>query len=588
MRISYDPVDQNAAYLFKRGENVRSYELFGPHRKGKDMTFTLFAPRAHRVELASAYDDWQGIEMRRDETTGLFTVTVDMPLYTPYKYKIYGEDGLHWKADPFAFSSESIPGTASIALPLEDIPVGEILASPLQAIYEVHLGSWMRDGDRFLNYRELAHKLIDYVKDLHFSHVELLPIMEHPYDGSWGYQITGFFSVTGRYGTAEDFAYFVDYAHKNGIGVILDWTPAHFCKDEQGLRYLDGTPTYESDEAYYAENRIWDTMAFDYTKGHVQSFLFSSANFFCRYGIDGIRVDAVSYMLYKGFGERDTDTKNPDNHRSDTIYFLKELLARLHAEHPGLLMIAEESEDYRGLTKPLSEGGLGFDRKWNMGWMHDILDYMEMDPIYRQYHHDALTFPIMYSFNEKYILPFSHDEVVHGKKSLLDKMYGGYEEKFQQLRLLYLYMMAHPGEKLLFMGQEFGQFREWVDNEPLDWFLLDYDSHRSLRDYFKALMAVYRTNEALSNPREGFDGFRWDLVNAADISTIAFSRIGENQEIMAVMNFTPVGRNVRIAAKGDWRILFSTHMKEGAISNKDGYIDIQTDGYEGIYLLKEV
>ncbi|MDY3118957.1 MAG: 1,4-alpha-glucan branching protein GlgB [Peptoniphilus sp.] len=588
MDYTYDAPDRVAAYLYRRGESAEGYALFGPHRRENGISFTLYAPRALRVELAAKSNGWRGMPMKRDEETGLYQITARVPEGDLYKFKVYGADGCHWKADPYAFSSEKIPGTASVAIPLEAIAPGEILAPPLRAIYECHLGSWMRteDGD-FLTYRELAHKLIDYVKEMNFSHVELLPIMEHPYDGSWGYQATGFFSVTGRYGSPEDFRYFIRRAHEKGIGVILDWPCAHFCKDAHGLRYFDGTPTYESANPYFAENRIWDTMAFDFTKPHVRSFLYSSADYFARLGVDGIRVDAVSYMLYKGFGEGDTDTKDPANVREDSVYFLRELVGRIKARHPKFFMIAEESEDYPGLTAAQEAGGMGFDRKWNMGWMHDTLAYMEMDPVYRKYHHDALTFPIMYAFNERYILPFSHDEVVHGKKSLIGKMFGAYEEKFAQLRLLYLYMVAQPGEKLLFMGQEFGQFKEWVDHESLEWFLLNYDSHRSLQQYVAALLAFYNDHEALSNPKDGYDGFRWIAAEEREASSIVFSRIAEEEEILVACNFTPAEVTLSLPVKGKYRRLFDTHMKGGEIRDGEGYVSITLSAYEGSYFLKK-
>lgn len=587
MKYTYDDVDDVAAYLFHCGENAESYGLFGPHRRDGGISFTLYAPRAEEVEFAAASNDWQGLPMKRDTATGLFQITADVPEGDSYKFKILGPNGWTWKADPFAFSSEKIPGTASVAVPLEAIPEGEILAPPLYSVYECHLGSWMRsEDDDFLNYRELAHKLIDYVKEMNFSHVELLPIMEHPYDGSWGYQVTGFFSVTGRYGSPQDFAYFIRYAHEQGIGVILDWPCAHFCKDEQGLRYFDGTPTYESDAPHFAENRIWDTMAFDFTKPHVRSFLYSSADYFARLGIDGIRVDAVSYMLYKGFGEEATDTKDPANVREESLYFLKELVGRIKARHPKLLMIAEESEDFPGLTAPQASGGVGFDRKWNMGWMHDTLKYMEMDPVYRKYHHDALTFPMVYAFNERYILPFSHDEVVHGKKSMLNKMYGSYEEKFAQLRLLYLYMVAQPGEKLLFMGQEFGQFKEWVDHEELEWFLLNYDSHKSLKEFVQSLLKIHREHPALSRPLPAYEGFKWQAVDKKETSSIAFSRIAKEEEILVACNFTPAETTLRLPLDGTYLRLFDTHMKKEDLTAKDGYLLIKLSPYEGSYFIK--
>ena len=473
-----------------------------------------------------------------------------------YKYAVTGADGQTvLKADPFAAHCETGPATASKVWSLEGYvwhdrsylrrrAERDVYRAPM-SIYEVHLGSWRRPETGLPWYRSVADELADYCREMHYTHVELLPVTEYPYDGSWGYQVTGYYAPTSRYGTPQDFMYFVDKLHRAGIGVIMDWVPAHFPKDAHGLARFDGTRLYECEEARMAEHPEWGTLIFDYAMPEVQSFLISSAMlFFDRYHIDGIRVDAVSSMLYLNYARRDgewTPNRDGGNINLGAVAFLQKLNTTLLTAWPGCMTIAEESSAYPGVTKPPYDGGLGFSFKWDMGFMHDTLDYLELDPYFRKYHHDKLTFSMMYAFSENFILAFSHDEVVHGKKSMLDKMYGTYEQKFAALRALYGYQFAHPGKKLTFMGSEFGQFIEWNYKQGLDWLLLDYPMHKAMQRWCSALNACYHSSRALWDIDDGWDGFTWLNVDDAERSAIAFLRAARNgRRVVCVCNFTPV------------------------------------------------
>ena len=493
-----------------------------------------------------------------------------------YKYHIVGADGVTAvKADPYASHSEVPPGTASKVWDTGGYEWGDeewmtrrretdILHSPV-SIYEVHLGSWRRkEGYAYPSIREIAGELIDYIKKTGFTHVELMPINEFPFDGSWGYQVTGFFAVTSRYGTPQDFMYFVDELHRAGIGVIVDWVPAHFPRDAHGLAHFDGTWLYEHANPMRREHPEWGTYEFNYSRFEVVSFLISSAvNLIELYHIDGIRVDAVSSILYLDYGRDQGSITNRDGGNVDyeAVDFLKNLNAAVLGPNPGVVTIAEESTAYPLVTMPPQDGGLGFTFKWNMGFMHDTLDYMMSDPYFRHGAHDKMTFSMYYAFSENFILPYSHDEVVHGKKSLIDKMHGDYDAKFSALKLLYSWQFGHPGKKLLFMGCEFAQFIEWDYKKELDWFLLEYDSHRNVLDYICALNELYKEHPALYSIDDDWEGFEWLCVDDRKNSVFAFMRSGGYEHIICIYNFSVEdfsGYDLALPEKGKLRLLLSS------------------------------
>jgi len=477
-----------------------------------------------------------------------------------YKYEIKTRNNeLYLKADPYAFYSELRPGTASVVYDLDkykwnddawmkERDSGNFFDKPV-SIYEVHLGSWARvveEENRFLTYTEFAHKLVDYVKEMGYTHIELLPITEHPYDGSWGYQVTGYYSLTSRYGKPEEFMYFVDKCHQEGIGVIIDWVPAHFPKDGHGLARFDGTALYEHCDPRQGEHPDWGTLIFNYGRHEVRNFLVANALFwFEKYHIDGLRVDAVASMLYLDYGKKPGEwlpNKWGGKENVEAIEFLRRLNTTVFRYFPGVMMIAEESTSWALVSRPPYVGGLGFSFKWNMGWMNDYLRYISMDPIYRKYHHNYLTFSMMYAYSENFILVLSHDEVVHGKGSMINKMPGDYWQKFAGLRVSYGFMYGHPGKKLLFMGGEFGQFIEWNYKQSLDWHLLDYEMHRKLQKYVKDLNMLYRSEKALYELDFSKEGFEWIDCSDADHGVVSFIRRGRNKEdvLIFVCNFTPV------------------------------------------------
>ncbi|SHI48299.1 1,4-alpha-glucan branching protein GlgB [Propionispora hippei] len=578
-------------YLFHEGSNFRSYQLLGAHLVEEDgvsgVRFAVWAPNAKEVRVVGDFNVWNGIYhvMQRVPQSGVWELFV--PGLTKgdlYKFEIHTySDSSFLKADPYAFFSQLRPDTASVVYNLNEYAwqdeawqkakrENQILEKPV-VIYEVHLGSWRRTLENdWMTYHDIADQLVDYVVDMGYTHIELLPVAEHPLDASWGYQATGYYSVTSRYGRPEDFMYLIDLCHQRGIGVILDWVPGHFCKDSHGLRLFDGTCLYESDNPQRSENWEWGTCNFDFGRPEVNSFLISNALFWLdEYHIDGLRVDAVANMLYLNYGKKEGEW-SPNQYGEDGNLDAMQLLRRanqvIFANHPGVLMIAEESTSWPMITWPTDKGGMGFNFKWNMGWMNDMLRYMTLDPLSRKWHHSLVTFSLMYAFSENFILPLSHDEVVHLKKSLLDKMPGDYWQKFANLRAFYGYWMSHPGKKLLFMGGEFGQFVEWRDRYSLDWHLLEHDKHRQLQDYVRDLNHLYQTEKALWEIDFKWNGFQWIDCNDASQSVISFIRRGKDPEdfLIIVCNFTPVVREdyrIGVPSEGIYREIFN--------SDREGY-----------------
>ncbi len=563
------------AYYFHQGTATRAYEYLGAHRieekEGKYVyAFRTFAYRANSIELAGDFNSWGGEPLTRISESGIWELLYesDIPIEgMRYKYRVFSDDRVTLKADPFAQYSEWGTHTASIVWGNEPFEwqdkkwldnrsalfkkKGGFYRAPMN-IYEVHLASFKtRDGkstvsgDAYLNYRELAAELKSYLLDMGYTHIELMPIMEHPYDGSWGYQTTGYFAPTSRFGNPDDFRFFVDTMHRAGIGVILDWVPAHFPKDEHGLFEFDGHRMYEYQGDDRVENKNWGTRYFDVGRPEVQSFLISNALFWFReYHIDGLRADAVASMLYLDYDKKAGEwlpNQFGGNENIEAVEFWKKLNRTVFAEFSDVLMIAEESTAWPMVTAPVDAGGLGFSFKWNMGWANDLFDYVQTDPYFRAGKHSDLTFSLMYAFGENYILPVSHDEVAHGKKSLLDKMYGGYDDKFAGVRVFLGYMMTHPGKKMLFMGSEFGQFREWDHENQLEWFLSDFEAHEKLKNYVRALNHYYLYSGALWERDFSPNGFEWIYADRKDDNLISFKRIGDgDREIICIMNFSPV------------------------------------------------
>ncbi len=574
-------------YLFHEGNHFHSYRVLGahPHEENgiKGVRFSLWSPNAREVRVVGNFNHWQGYShsMSRVGESGVWSLFIPgLGAGELYKYEIYTHEGeVLLKSDPYAFYSEKRPETASIVYSLEgyewqDMEWQRSKSEPVynrpMFIYEVHLGSWKRKaGGDYYTYRELAGDLVDYVVDMGFTHVELLPLTEHPYDDSWGYQATGYFSVTSRYGTPHDFMYFVDCCHQKGIGVILDWVPGHFCRDAHGLRRFDGSPLFEYQDFLKGENFQWGTMNFDLGRPEVQSFLISNAVFWMEiFHIDGLRVDAVASMLYLDHAKEPGQwTPNIYGGREnlEAIVFLRKLNENVFRLFPHVLMMAEESSDWPLVSAPTYVGGLGFNFKWNMGWMNDTLKYMEQDPINRKWHHNLLTFSFWYAFTENFVLPLSHDEVVHCKNSLLEKMPGDYWQKFANVRLLYGYMLGHPGKKLLFMGGDIGQFIEWRSGAGLDWNLLGYDMHRNLNRFLRDLTHFYRRENALWEIDYSHDGFEWIDPHDYRQSVISFIRRGKGSRdfVIIICNFTPVmyeGYRVGVPVPGDYREVFNSDL----------------------------
>ena len=582
-----------AEYLFHEGTNYHSHKYLGSFLNGDKCIFRVWAPNAVKVFVTGEFCSWypHTHEMKLINDKGVFEVELSgIKQYDAYKYVIVTKSGTElWKADPYAKHAETRPLTASkvYSLPYYEWKDSKWMKNrevphhcPMN-IYEVHLGSWKHHEDgRELSYRELAHILVDYVKDMNYTHIELLPITEYPYDKSWGYQTTGYFSPTSRYGTPEDFMYFVDRCHQNNIGVILDWVPGHFTKDAHGLYEFDGTHCYEYSDTRKMEHEGWGTRVFDYGRNEVRSFLISSAvSWIEDYHIDGIRVDAVSSMIFLNYcRDEEKSARNIYGgfENLEAIDFLKNLNLYIKENYPGVSMIAEESTSYSKVTAAVDHGGLGFDFKWNMGWMNDSLDYLETDPFFRKGVHNKFTFSMHYAFSENFILPISHDEVVHGKKSLLDKSPVPYEDKFGNFKAFLGYMYAHPGKKLTFMGIDIAQFIEWDEERELDWLLMLYPKHVFTHRYVKELNKYYKSTPALWENDSDWDGFKWHVVDDNNNNVFAFSRKDRSgKEVLVVTNFSnQVLKHYEIGVNtwGSYKIALNSDAKKYdglAISNRN-------------------
>lgn len=614
-------------YLFHQGTNFNAYETFGAHfdcQNGVNgVMFRVWAPNAHAVSVVGDFNGWDTNSnyMTRISDGGVFQLFIEgLHERDVYKYAVQSNGCTVLKADPYAFYAECPPNTASKIYDISGYEWGDaefVKNKPLpydmpMNIYEVNLASWKRHEDgSYLTYLELKDQLVDYVADMGYTHVEFMPISEYPFDGSWGYQVTGYYAITSRFGTPKEFMALVDAFHQKGISVIVDWVPAHFPKDLHGLYEFDGTPCYESSFWSRQENKSWGTRIFDWGRTEVQSFLVSNALFLLdKYHIDGLRVDAVASMLYLDYDRKDGEwvpNENGGNYNLQAIAFLQKLNKAVFERFPKALMIAEESTAFPLVTKPVSDGGLGFNFKWNMGWMNDVLSYVSVDPYFRSGCHNKLTFSMYYAFSENFVLPISHDEVVHGKKSLLDKMSGTFDEKFASYRTFMAYMMAHPGKKLSFMGNEYGQFKEWNYKEGLEFFMLEYDKHKKLKEFNKQLNHLYKKHPALYQIEDSWDGFEWISADESQNNIISFVRKDKNgNKIVAIFNFSGndyYGYSLGVE-KGRYELLINTddekyggnsvlkHTKFKSMNKsahgKQASIMLDLPKFTGIYLIKKL
>ena len=614
------------AFLFHQGTHFRAYSYLGCSVKkssqGYVYTFRTWAPGAEYISVVGDFSDWQnGLPMSRITDGGIWELSFFSEISyigSAYKLRIASPSGIHFKGDPYARASKGGDDGASLIVGESEFVWGDerwlaerkktirtrkgsYLPVPIN-IYELHLGSFDRHEDgSYLSYLELADRLVPYVKSLGYTHIEILPITEYPYDGSWGYQVGAFFAPTSRYGSPDDFRSFVNAFHKAGIGVILDWVPAHFPKDAWGLYEFDGRPLYEYQGRDRMESRSWGTRFFDVGREEVQSFLISSAMFWLReYHLDGLRVDAVSSMLYLDYDRMPGEwvpNVNGGNLNLESVAFLQKLNQTVYAEFPDVLMVAEESTAYGRLTHPVSSGGLGFALKWNMGWANDFYAYLSLDPVYRAHHHSALNFPLMYAFTENYVLPISHDEVVHGKRSLIGKISGNIDDKFRQMRTALLLQMTYPGKKLQFMGTEFAQFREWDYDGALEWFMLEYPKHFAMREYVASLGQFYLSEPALWEQDFSHTGFSWIDPDDASNNLVAFRRHALNKdELTVILSFSGAmisGYRIPVSKKGEYRIVFDSFGGDNAPTlqtvsdGKTHYLTLDIPPFAG-FVLKRV
>ncbi|QNO13444.1 1,4-alpha-glucan branching protein GlgB [Alkalicella caledoniensis] len=573
---------------FHQGNSFHAYKNFGAHLTESGTTFTLWAPKAKNVAVVGDFNSWNPLaHPMKQISPGIWTMFIpNIKAGEIYKYSITTPEGqIKLKADPYAFYSELRPATASVVADIDTYPWQDqkwqqkkkkksVHQGPLN-IYELHLGTWKTKKGQQMNYKEIAAQLIPYIKEMGYTHIEIMPIMEHPFDGSWGYQLTGYYSVTSRYGGINDLKSLIEQCHRNNIGVILDWVPSHFCRDDHGLRMLDGTPCYESHIQYLADNPQWGTSNFDYSKGEVLSFLISNAIYWIEeFHADGLRVDAVANILYLDFCKTPNEHTINEKGTNENLYaieFLKKLNTTVDNLHPNTLMIAEDSSLFQGVTKKAHENGLGFSYKWNLGWMNDTLHYMQTPVSQRVVKHHQLTHPMTYSFSEKFLLPLSHDEVVHGKKSLLEKMEGDQWQKFASLKAYYGFKMAHPGKKLLFMGGEFGQKVEWRDYEQLQWQLLEEKPHKLLQQYVKELNHLYKNEKTLWEQDYSWNGFQWLQPDDTQNSIYAYQRIDKERNILIVIsNFTPTVHHkytLKVTTPGTYQEIFNSDLPQYGGSN---------------------